>query len=365
MLILATSLPSEHFMARFIVLGDRGTIADQAEAAGVRVDVVGASIGREVSSGERLWATLAAVPRYSRLVSDVDIVDAWLAPALTFAMLAQPFARVPVVLGGRRWLDDLYRTKPWFRRALLSAAARRAHAVVANSRVAAAQVVTTDRVPQDRVHTIPNAVERVSTSSTDREQVRQAWGWSEHELVVGCVANFKPEKRLDLVIEAARRLLLALPFVRYVLVGEGPLRAQLEASIRAHDLESVVRIHGPEPDARRLYPGFDVAVQASESEGLPNVILEAAAAGLPIVATDVGGTTEIVTSGREALLVPVGDGEAIATAIKLLATDPALRRRLGDAGRSRAEDFSVERLVTATAELYVRLAADAPAKRAR
>jgi glycosyltransferase involved in cell wall biosynthesis len=105
-------------------------------------------------------------------------------------------------------------------------------------------------------------------------------------------------------------------------------------------------------DARPRYAGFDIAVQASESEGLPNAILEAAAAGLPIVATAVGGTPEVIEDGRTGLLVEPRDPLALAAAIDRLAEDPGARRRLGEAAAVRARDFSPEALAEATVRLY-------------
>ncbi len=109
-----------------------------------------------------------------------------------------------------------------------------------------------------------------------------------------------------------------------------------------------------------MYGAFDIAVQASDSEGLPNVVLEAAAAGLPIIATAVGGTAEILTHGVDGILVPKGDQPALSDAIADLAADPASRHRLGIAARARAEAFSVARLAEQTGALYQRLAGRLP-----
>jgi glycosyltransferase involved in cell wall biosynthesis len=228
-------------------------------------------------------------------------------------------------------------------------------AIVTNSRVAAAELVAEDGVASDRVHVIPNAVLPAASSPADRLRYRREWGYLADEFVVGCVANYKPEKGLMMLVDAAARLRERLPQLRVVMVGEGPLRPRLEQDIRSRRLEAVVRLHGAEPDARLLYSAFDLFVQASETEGLPNVILEAAAAGLPIVATAVGGTTEIVTDDREAVLVERGDAAALASAITRMATDHELRGRLGRAAKIRSADYSPERLIDATASLYLRL----------
>jgi glycosyltransferase involved in cell wall biosynthesis len=357
MVILAGALPKELFEVRFLLFSERGALAEEAEAVGARVDVLGLRLQDCARPGPGcLAAAVRALRRYRVLTVDVDIVDAWLGPAMTFAMLAKPLVQVPKLLGGRRWLGDLYEAKPWYRRAATAASARRMDAIVTNSRVAAAELITHDGVAPDRIHVIPNAVLPAASSPADRRRYRAGWGFSADQLVAGCVANYKAEKGLGFLIDAAARLRERLPELRVVIVGEGPLRGELEAEIRRRELGTVVRLHGAEPDARLVYSAFDIFVQASETEGLPNVILEAAAAGLPIVATSVGGTAEIVTTELNALLVQSGDAAALAGAIDRMATDPKLRERLGEAARVRSADFSVEGLVKATASLYLRLA---------
>lgn len=361
MVILAGALPSALFEVRFLVLSERGPLAEQAEAVGARVDLLGLRQRDCVPLRPQcLGAAVRALRRYRVLTADVDIVDAWLVPAMIFAMLAQPLVRVPTLLGGRRSLGDLYRSKPAYRRVAAAAAARRMDAIVANSRTAAAEAITQDRVAPGRVHVIPNAVLPAVSSPADRLRYRTGWGFSEGQLVAGCVANYKAEKGLRLLLDVAARLREHVPEFRVVIVGDGPLRGELEAEIRHRQLETIVRLHGTEPDARLIYSAFDLYVQASETEGLPNVILEAAAAGLPIVATAVGGTTEIITAEKNALLVESGDGAGMARAIGRMAADPLLRARLGRAARDRATDFSAERLVQATSSLYLRLAGRVP-----
>jgi glycosyltransferase involved in cell wall biosynthesis len=358
MLTIATALPREAFEVRFLVLSEGGPLAAEAEAAGIAVHILGLRQPDCVRSRLAcLGGAARALRRYRRLTADVDIVDAWLVPAMAFAAFAQPLVRVPSVLGGRRNLGDIYRSKPWYRRLAASAAARRMDAIVANSNAAAAEVIANDRVPAARVRVIPNGVHPATATDSDRRRFRSAWGWGPDSLVVGCVANYKLGKGLGMLIEATDRLRYELPALRVVIVGEGPLRSALQDDINERGLESIIRLHGTEPDARRVYAAFDVAVQASLSEGLPNVILEAAAAGLPIVATAVGGTTEVLTGDHDGLLVPQGDTAALASAIRRVAVDAHLRDHLGRAARETAKSFSVDRLVGSTASLYRDMAA--------
>jgi glycosyltransferase involved in cell wall biosynthesis len=352
MAILAAGLPSDRFAVRFLCMSERGPLAAEVEAMGIRVDVLGIR-STCLPIHPRCWlAAVRAVRRYVALTDEVDIVDAWLRPAMTFAVAAQPLARVPILMGGRRSLGNQYRAKPRYRRFAASFAARRMDALVANSRVAAAEAIEEDRLLPSRVHVVPNAVLPAVSRPEDRGRFRASWGVDDEHLVVGSVGNYKPAKGLAMLLDVADRLRDRAPRLRYVLVGEGPLRGALEDQIRRLELGSLVRLHGAEPDARKVYSSFDILVQASETEGLPNVILEAASAGLPIVATAAGGTPEVITHDLDALLVTIGDTDGLATALRRLAEDPALRDRLGRAARRRAVDFSAERLVRDTAAIY-------------
>ena len=356
MLLLAATLPKPEFEVRFLLLWERGTWAAEADALGVPVHVLG--LRPQDCAGLRpqcVAAAMLALRRYLALTRRVDIVDAWLVPSFTFAGFAQPVARVPVLIAGRRSLLGLYRRKSWFRRAAAAWATRRADAVVANSRAAAGEAISEERIDPSRVHVIPNAVVGAVSLPGERERRRLEWGFGPDDVVVGCVANYKPGKGLEALLETASRLREPAPRVRYVFVGDGPLRERLRADIHKHQLDSVVVLNGKEDDARLLYPAFDIVVQASESEGLPNVVLEAAAAGLAIVATDVGGTGDVVTNETDGLLVPKGDADALTSAIRRLAENPDLRGRLGRAAERRSGDFSPGQLTEKTAALYRRL----------
>jgi len=357
MLILAGALPRPTFDLRFLLLSEPGHLAAEAEALGVPVHVLG--LRRETCREftPRCVGDLArAVRAYRRLTRDVDIVDAWLVPAYTFAGLVQPFARVPVLVAGRRSTIDVNRTRTWYGEAAGRFAMRGVDAVVANSQAAANEATAIERIDPARVHVIRNAVIPVETTDAERLRFRQALGFSPHDIVVGCVGNYKPGKGQQVLLEVASDLRERHPSLRYCFVGDGPLREWLENEIRRRSLDAVVALHSGERDARHVYDAFDIAVQASDSEGLPNAVLEAAAAGLPIVATAVGGTAEILTGGVDGLLVPKGDRPGLLEAIGLLAEDHEARHRLGLAARARAREFSPARLAEQTGALYLRLA---------
>jgi glycosyltransferase involved in cell wall biosynthesis len=353
MLLLASALPEAEFAVRFLVLSELGAWAPEARQLGVPVDLLGVDRTAFLRRDPRFATSmLRALRAYVRATRRVDIVDAWHVPSFTFAATAQPFARVPVLLAGRRSTTDLYANKPALQRVAGALASRAVDAVVANSAVAARQAVEREGIPDHKVHIIRNAVLPIERDLEARRRYRDGWGFGPDDLVVGCVANYKPGKgQMDLLVAMAW-LRDRLPNVRLVLVGDGPDRDELERAIGQMGLARSALLVGRIAEARNVYGAFDVAVQASHSEGLPNTILEAAAARLPIVATDVGGTREIVADGASALLVPAGDPPALGAALERLALDGDLRERLAEAARHGVDAFSVARLAGSTAALY-------------
>jgi L-malate glycosyltransferase len=147
-----------------------------------------------------------------------------------------------------------------------------------------------------------------------------------------------------------------VPDARFVIAGEGELRQALERQIREHRLEKHVLLAGFRPDVLSLHKAFDIFVMSSLTEGLGTSLLDAMACGKPIVATTAGGIPEVVVDGETGCLVAPRDHEGMARAIVSLLKDEALRRRMGEAGRTRARvHFSAERMVQDTLRVYQRV----------
>ena len=196
----------------------------------------------------------------------------------------------------------------------------------------------------DRTVVIPNAVD-VRGAPRSRTTRRRP--------LLVAVGRLRPPKDFDTLLRA----LALLPDAQFdaAIVGDGPQRRELEALLVQLGLEERVRLEGERRDVPALLARADVFVLSSRSEGLPVSVLEAMAAGLPVVASAVGGVAELVLDGETGVLVRPGDPEALAAALGPLLADPALRRRLGDAGRARAEAvFDLEACRRAHVELYLR-----------
>ena len=355
MLALAERLPRDRFEVEFLVLSGPGVYEERATAAGVPIRFIGeAAVGGQMLPA-RLWHRASKARRFVSSVRSgrFDVVDAWLYPADVLAALLRPLTRTPVVISGRRNVDPQNFFRP-FERWIETLVGGMTDVVVANSAAVAAHAVSGGVAPE-KLRIIRNGVVVPEpVSEAERAARRHTVGVDDpNEIVIGCIANYSPVKRHDLIIEAFAALQDQDRSLRLVLVGEGPMRPTIEHQVRELGLESRVRLHGSELNPERLYPAFDVAVQASSREGLPNALLEAGAAGRPMVATAAGGTDEIVIDGQTGLLIPVDDGAALTEAMRRMVSDAELRQRLGRAAREHvAATFDMDRFVAEFAVLY-------------
>lgn len=361
MLALAEGLPQDRFRVDFLAMSGAGVYDERARAAGARIVVIGAPPRPSASRMARAAGRGAKAMRYAAVARTrrYDIVDAWLYPVDVMAALARPLTRTPVIVTGRRNLRNFGRPLNELERRLVELANRLTDAVVANCEAVARDTLRHERIDPAKLRVIRNGVRSIEPlPPEERLAGRRALGVGDDDVLVGCVANYQPAKRHDLLVEAFTGLVREGPMARLVLVGEGPLRVDLERRIAARGLADRVRLHGMVADPATLYGLFDVVVQSSRTEGLSNVLLEAAAAGRPAVATAVGGTDEIVIDGETGLLVPANDADALAAAMLRVVQDPSLRERLGRAARDRAAaQFSMARFVAEYAALYEELAA--------
>jgi glycosyltransferase involved in cell wall biosynthesis len=232
---------------------------------------------------------------------------------------------------GGGWRNRFYE---WLQRRAL----RRCDAVVAVSRPLA-QRLERGGVPVERLHIVPNAWPGAEPP-LDGIAARRALGVGPEGFVVGWVGRLSFEKGPDLLLDALRHL-QDLPLAVSVL-GDGPERASLEARARELGLDRCIQWHGTVPDAGRLFAAFDVFVLSSRTEGTPIVLFEAVAAGIPVVATRVGGVPDVV-SPAGAALVPPHDALALAAEIRAVFRDPDAARARARAARTRLEhEFGVE-----------------------
>jgi glycosyltransferase involved in cell wall biosynthesis len=186
---------------------------------------------------------------------------------------------------------------------------------------------------------------------------RESLGLTAADLVIGCVSRFDPVKRIDVLVDALGRLRVRFPRLALVLVGGGGELERIRRLVAERGLSDRVIFTGFVDNPVRVQAALDLYVAASRKEGLPLAVLEAMAAGLAVVATDVPGHRDVVAPGETGLLVAPDDPAALADAVAALLSDPARRKSLGQAGRERVRhEFGVRGMVDATAAIYRRAA---------
>jgi glycosyltransferase involved in cell wall biosynthesis len=212
-------------------------------------------------------------------------------------------------------------------------------------------------LPMPPVETLHHGLDPATAGGFQGDGVRTELGIPEDAPVIGSVANFKAAKDHATMLRATAHVRQAVPEVRLLLVGQGPLEAETRRLAAELGLEGTVVFAGFRTDARRLAAAFDVFTLSSTYEGLPIALIEAMALGRPAVVTRVGGTPEVVADGANRLLVPPRDPAALADGLLRLLGDPELRARMGAAARSRALDFDIRKAVGRMERVYADLLA--------
>jgi sugar transferase (PEP-CTERM/EpsH1 system associated) len=324
-------------------LQEKGGRAPQLEEVGIQVFV-------EPKRGRRDWAfplRLAKLLKSRR----VDVVHTY-SGVYRDGCLAARLARVPVNLHTDQ--GRFYPADSWKLRLTHRFMTRLRDRVISVSKELKDYLVNEVGLPPEKVTVIYNAVNcNPSHPSGNPDDLQHELGLNDDCPVVGIVGRLVPVKDHGTLLKATARMFAAVPQVRLLVVGEGPLRAELEALARELQIVDRVMFLGHRYDVPNLLPLMDVAVLCSLHEGSSLTLLEAMAAGRAVVATAVGGNPELVLDGVTGLLVPARSPEALADAIVTLLRDPALRASMGQAGKNRVkEHFSIETMVQSYESLY-------------
>ena len=207
-------------------------------------------------------------------------------------------------------------------------------------------------VPERKVAVIANGIDfspflGVEDGSSDREFGR--------DLTIGIVGRLVPQKGHPILFAAARGILEKFPAARFIVIGDGPDRVQLEGLAQESGISSSVCFAGYRDDMARAYAGLDLMVMPSLDEGLPMTLLEAMAAKRAVVASNVGAIPEVIEHGQNGLLVEPGNVDDLRQAVLLLLDDRSLRNRIGEKARNSVSRFSSERMADNYLEFYRRM----------
>jgi glycosyltransferase involved in cell wall biosynthesis len=339
--LLAAGLPRDEFDVHVCALTRGGPLESDLRAAGVPVTV----IGKRWKFDPRAYRQLEQFIRQLQ----PQLVQTWLFAANSYGRLAARRAGVPCIVASERCVD---RWKVWHELAIDRWLARDTARLVVNS-TGVSDFYAQHGLPNEKFVVIPNGVEPPPPSNLTRETLLAELGLPAGSRLIGAVGRLWPQKRVKDLIWAADLLKVIRDDVHVLIIGDGPQRQRLERYREVVRITDRVHFLGARNDVPRLMPHFDLLWLASSFEGLPNSILEAMAAGVPVVASDIPGNRDLVVPGETGYLVPVGDRAALATRANELLDNPERARAMGEAGRRRAlDEFSVARMIERFVKLY-------------
>jgi len=307
----------------------------------------------QTRSGANNLSALLFLLRLMR-TEQVDVVHTYYGRTRAYGRLAAILARVPVIISAEMAQVGPYSLKGWATERLFDYFTDHFVAVSEATRV---HLFRTRQVPPPRVTVIYPGIDLVRFDTQERPpMVRYELGLPDHALVIGVVARLVTYKGHADLIAALPWILQTVPTTRLVFIGDGPAASDLRRQVHEVGLAEHVHFLGARRDIPRLLRAFDVFVLPSHQEGLGLAIIEAMAAGLPVVATRVGGIPEVVVEGETGLLVEPGNPPELAEVIVHLLTNPYTRRQMGIKGRQRVEAyFTSQRTAANLTALYCRL----------
>jgi len=343
---LVNHLPTDRWETRVCCIHSDGPIGREMRAAGHAV----VTLGRTPGLRDPL-AVLTLVREIRRFRP--HIVQTLLLTGNLYGRLAALLSCVPVVVSTE---VNVQTGRKWRHLVVERALAHGTDAVVASAESVKREYVRDVGMPADRVEVVYSAVDwdRLQTTAS-RAALRRDWDLPTNVLVAGVIARLTEQKGLTYLLDAMAKMVTS-PELVVVIVGDGPLRSELELRASALGLGSRVRFLGARRDLGNLLSVMDIFVLPSLWEGLPLSLILAMGAGLPVVATSVAGIPEVVADGITGLLVPPANASALGAALGGLVEDAETRMRLGRAAQEFVRPrFSIARCVEAMTALYERL----------
>jgi glycosyltransferase involved in cell wall biosynthesis len=323
----------------------QAALRDELEGAGVRV----IGLGRTSRVAVWRWWPLYSLLRRER----VDVVHSHKFGSNAWAVVIGTLARVPAVVAHEHSWS--YQGRPLRRlldRRLIAAGSDAFLAVSAEDR---RRMIEVEHIDPEEVTLLPNGIDPLPPA--DGARVRAEAGIPANAPAIGTVAVLREEKQLHLLIEAVADLVGEHPELRLLIAGAGPQHDALQALAERLGVARNVLLLGPRGDVPDILAAVDVAVVCSRFEGSPLSVLEYMDAGLPVVASRVGGLPDLVEDRVNGLLAEPGDPHSLAAAIGELLADPELRRTLGERGRERRRaEFDFERMLRRLEGMYEELA---------
>jgi glycosyltransferase involved in cell wall biosynthesis len=339
--LLSLGLPKDQFEVHVAVLTRSGPLLADLQQGEIPVTLI----------GKRWRVDPQSYLRLRRLVARLrpDLIHTWLFAANAYGRAAGLACNVRGIVAGERCVDPW---KGYLEFSIDRYLARRTSRIATNSE-GVRDFYVEHGLPAEKFAIIPNGVVPPPPPATTREEVLAELELPDDARLIGLLARFWPQKRIKDAIWATDLLKVVRDDAHLLVFGDGPQRDRL---LRYRDqVEIADRVHflGHRDDVARFLPHFDVLWSTSAYEGQSNAVLEAMSYGVPVVATDIPGTRDLVVNAETGYLVPVGDRAAFARFTLQMLNEPDRARQLGEAGRQRILcEFSVEGMVERYARLY-------------
>ena len=310
-------------------LKEKGTLGRQLESRGIEVIRVSPyTLFRRLHGGK------------------YDLLHTFLYRANVVGRIAAKLAGVPAVVSSQQAIDAWKKARHVW---LEHATARWCDRIIANSVTTKTILQSREKIQPSRISVVYNGLNHEAFRPKQQAaSVRKQWGIDENAPLIVCVTRLHPEKGTDLLPLIAEKMERGT----FLVVGDGPQRGELEANVRRLNLQNRFFFTGWQDDVASLLAASDVYLLPSREESFPQVILEAMAMGLAVVAADVGGVRELVDDGVTGALVPPQDVEGFSTALTRLLANPAMARQMGMAGGKKSLQFTETRMVREIAQIY-------------
>ncbi len=342
---LARGLDKQKFEAAVCCLTRKGRMASELEANGIPVYVM----------HKRPGLDLALVWRLARLLRklEIDIVHCHVFTANLWGRLAAILARVPVMITHEHssfTVDDARRLR--LERLLM----RRTTRAISVSEELRQRLITHGRLPAAKIVTIHNGLKFSTANEAQKcERLRREYRLERFEFLIGTVGRLESRKNYPLLLEAFAQVQAQYPQTGLLFVGAGPEEERLKQRTHALGLEAHVVFAGYHSDVAGWLRLMNVFCSSSQTEGISMAILEALAAGVPVVATRVGGNPEIIPAREFGLLVPSNDTTALAQALVEIVQRPTAAQQMAQRGQERVlQHFSEARMLESVEELYLK-----------
>jgi len=332
-------------------LDEIGVFGEKLRDAGVPVYVLNRAPGLD-------WSLLSKL-RDIIMKEQIDVIHAHQYTPYFYGLMASLYSKITlapsrpeiVFTEHGRFYPDVRKFKRVISNPILSLFTKEIVTISASTKQS---LIDYENFPARRIRVVYNGIDLERFSNTaDCHAKRGELGLKNDDKVFGIVARLDPIKNHAMLLRACQQLVKILPNICLLIVGDGPERANLETLTASLGIAAHVKFLGARQDVSELLQTFDVFALSSFSEGTSVTLLEAMGVGIPIVATNVGGTPEVVSDGETGFLVESDNADDMAAKLQRLLQDDVLREQMGNAGKQRVHElFSIEKMVQAYVNLY-------------